>query len=278
MIAPAVLNTRPRGQAKELTLLLRAAGFEPIEAPCVEVVGAWDPAEVARVLASLRASAYEWVVFPSSNAVGFFMEALAEAGGSAADLARARVLSGPGTARAVAQHRLRVDRVLARFSAAAALDILREQPLGSRGVLLPRAAEGREELVDGLRERSIRVDDPVVYCTQPTHPHGLRAAAEFLRDRKVAAVTLTSPSAARALVDGLKAMGADASGYFATVPVVCIGETTAGTVRSLGLEVARVAQETTLESLVEAVSDALSVRGVGASPCPNPRVASEVRS
>jgi uroporphyrinogen-III synthase len=276
MIAPAVLNTRPQGQAKELTLLLRAAGFEPVEAPCVEVVGAWDPAEVARVLAGLRAGAYEWVVFPSSNAVGYFMDALAEAGGSTADLARARVLGGPGTARAVAQHRLGVDRVLARFSAAAARDIMLEKPLGSRGVLVPRAAEGREELVDGLVLRGIRVDDPVVYRTQPTHPRSLRAAADLLRDRKVAAVTLTSPSAARALVDGLKAMGADARGCLAAVPVVCIGETTAGAVRSLGLEVARVAHETSVESLVEAVIDALSVRGVGASPSPNPPVASEV--
>jgi uroporphyrinogen-III synthase len=278
MIAPAVLNTRPRGQAKEFTQLLRAAGFEPIEAPCVEVVGAWDPAEVAGVLGGLRAAAYEWVVFPSSNAVGFFMDALAEAGGSSADLAGARVLGGPGTARAVAQHCLRVDRVLARFSAAAARDILLEQPLDSRGVLVPRAAEGREELVDGLRLRGIRVDDPVVYRTQPAHPGSLRDAADLLRDRKVAVVTLTSPSAARALLDGLKDIGADARGCLAAVPVVCIGETTAGAVRSLGLEVARVAQETTLESLVEAVSAALSVRGVGASPYPNPPVASEVRS
>jgi uroporphyrinogen-III synthase len=278
MSALAVLNTRPRGQAEELSQLLRAAGFQPVEAPCVEVVGAWDPAEVAQVLAGLRADAYGWVVFSSSNAARFFMQALAEAGGSARELAGTRTLGGPGTARAVAQHRIKVDRVLARFSAAAARDILLEQPLGSRGVLVPRAAEGREELVDGLRGRGIRVDALVVYRTQPAHPRSLRAAADLLRGHEVAAVTLTSPSAARALVDGLKALGVDVAGCLAAVPVVCIGETTAGAVRSLGLEVAGVAVETTLESLVEAVGAALSLSSAGTRRHINPPVASEVRS
>jgi uroporphyrinogen-III synthase len=278
MTAPVVLNTRPHGQAEELSQLLRAAGFEPVEAPCVEIVGAWDPVEVARVLAGLRTDAYGWVVFPSSNAARFLVDALAEGGGSAQDVARTHILCGPGTAQAVARHRINVERVLARFSAAIAREILLEQPLGSRGVLVPRAAEGREELVDGLRRRGIRVDDPVVYRTQPAQPHTLRDAADLLRGRKVAAVTLTSPSAARALVDGLKAGGADPKNCLGAASIVCIGETTAAAVRALGLEVAGVAEETTLESLVHAVSRALSARGVGARLGLSPVVASEVGS
>jgi uroporphyrinogen-III synthase len=278
MSALAVLNTRPRGQAEELSRLLRAAGFEPVEAPCLEIVGTWNPAEMARILAALRTDTYGWVVFPSSNAAVFFLEALVAAGGSAQDLARARILSGPGTARAVAEQGLGVDRVLARFSASAARDALLDQPLNARGVLVPRAAEGREELVDGLRQRGIRVDDPVVYRTQPAHPDSLRGAAELLRGRKLAAVTFTSPSAARGLVDGLKALGLDAKGCLAAVSVVCIGATTAAAARSLGLEVAREAEETTLESLVEAVNHALTPRGAGAPTRLNQPVAAEVGS
>jgi uroporphyrinogen-III synthase len=227
-----VLNTRPREQAAELSALLREAGYTPIEVPAIETVPAWKADELAVILQRLRADEYAWAVFASRNAVRFFLEGLAAVGGSANDLRRLKLLTGTGTAEELRVHGLAPSRTLARFSARAALACL--QP--SDPVLVPRAAEGRDELIAGLAH----ADAPVCYRTQPLAQTRLPEAA---------AVIFTSPSAVHALVGHLPAGAA----------IVCLGTTTAEAVRDAGLRVDGVAERTDLPSLVEAVAAALKV-------------------
>jgi len=227
---PVVLNTRPREQAHELSRLLQAAGYGVLELPAIEIVPAWDARERARVIERVQAGAYAWVVLASPNAGQALLEAV-----GAATLARARVLCGTATARALG---LDKAHTLSRFSAAAALEALRPlvvaeaavtldalrptptvapaispsaqpavapsavSPVGLSAaaparrapaapelaacapataestacVLVPRAAEGRDELLDGLRALGVAVDAPVAYCTVAVPPDRLRAA------------------------------------------------------------------------------------------------------
>jgi uroporphyrinogen-III synthase len=242
-----VLNTRPREQAAELSALLRAAGYTPLEAPAIETSAAWDERELAHVLGGLRADAYAWVVFSSRNAVRFFLDGLAAAGGNAADLGQARLLAGSGTAEALREAGLAPTRILERFSAEAALAVLRHELAPGERVLVPRAAEGREELLDGLRQ----VDAPICYRTQAVPAATLRAVDLG----QVRAITLTSPSAAQSVAQALGTRHAAAR-------VVCLGATTAQAARAAGLHVDRVAERTDLPSLVEAVTAALNLREV----------------
>jgi uroporphyrinogen-III synthase len=233
MTGPLVLNTRPREQAAELSDLLRQAGYTPVEVPAIETVAAWDAAELAAVLQRLRAGAYAWAVFASRNAVRFFLQGLAAVGGGPRDLHAARLLSGTGTAEALRVHGLSVSGTLERFSAQAALDLLQHE---AGRVLVPRAAAGRDELLNGLAD----VDAPVCYRTQPVAHTRLPDAA---------AVIFTSPSAVQALVSHLSSGPA----------IVCLGATTAEAARAAGLHVDRVAERTDLPSLVEAVAAVLGV-------------------
>ena len=233
MSGPVVLNTRPREQAAELSALLRQAGYTPLEVPAIETVPAWDAAALSAVLERLRAGQYTWAVFASRNAVRFFLAGLAEVGGSADDLRHVKLLAGTGTADELRAHGLAATRTLERFSAAAALTVLQHE---SGTVLVPRAAEGRDELISGLAQ----VDAPVCYRTQPVAQTSLPQAA---------VVVFTSPSAVRALV-----------GHLPDGPaIVCLGATTAQAAGAAGLRVDRVAQRTDLPSLVEAVTAALEV-------------------
>ena len=245
MSGPVVLNTRPREQAAELSELLRQAGYTPLEAPAIETVPAWDPRELSQVVERLRANGYAWAVFASRNAVRFFLEGLAAAGGSAADLRQVKLLSGRGTAEALRAEGLDTSQTLERFSAEAALTFLRTElgPGPGERVLVPRAAEGRDELLTGL---GTRVDAPICYRTRAVSPSVL---AERLGDANIAAVIFTSPSAVQALVGHLPAGPA----------IVCLGQTTARAARAAGLRVDRVAERTDLASLVEAVTAALEV-------------------
>lgn len=233
MSSPVVLNTRPRDQAAELSDLLRQAGYTPVEVPAIESVAAWNADELSEVLQRLRSGRYSWAVFASRNAVRFFLEGLSAMGGSADDVLSLKLLAGTGTAEALHAHGLVATRTLERFSAAAALGVLQHE---SGTVLVPRAAEGRDELVTGLA----KVDAPVCYRTQALAQRTLPDAA---------AVVFTSPSAVHALVDHLPAGAA----------IVCLGMTTAEAARSAGLRVDRVAERTDLPSLVDAVTAALEV-------------------
>ena len=227
-----VLNTRAAEQAGELTRLLRATNFHAIEAPAITIAHGWDPATLEAVRRDLRAGLFDWVVLPSQNAGRAI----------AADLHDAHVICGAATATALG---IVAEIALDRFSASAALHALRLRATPGQRVLVPRASEGRDELVDGLRQIGADVSAPVAYRTLP-----VADAANRLRAGGIDVVTLCSPSAVRSLAPALK----EAS----SVQLVCLGETTAGAARERGLRVDAVAVQTTMESLVQAVR---SLRG-----------------
>ena len=223
MKLPRVLNTRPREQAAELSRLLEAAGFLAVEAPAIEIVPAWAPAELARV----REQHYDWTVLASAN------------GGRELDLSRTRVVCGTTTARVLG---ITAEIALDRFSAAAALDAVRTRLSPGARVLVPRAAEGRPELVDGLRALGALVDAPVAYRTVVVDD-----AARRLARGDIDVVTVCSPSAV-----------ASTGPHLGRAQLVALGETTAEAARASGLRVDAVARQTSMAALVMAVR---SVRG-----------------
>lgn len=230
-----ILNTRPRGQAGELSRLLDASGFEPVEAPAIEIVPAWDAAELSTIRAQLRAGELDWVILPSQNA----------AAGLHDELGQARVVCGATTARSLD---LVASVSLPRFSARAALEVISGLARPGERALVPRAAEGRDELLSGLRGLGIEVEAPIAYRTAPVPD-----AAECLGRQHIDLVTLCSPSAVRSVSDVVRAR---------SLRVVCLGDTTAEAARQAGLCVGGVARDTSMTSLVEAVQAAISRRAV----------------
>ncbi len=226
---PRVLNTRPREQSAELSQLLVAADFEPIEAPAIATVVAWDASELNRVRHDLHARAFEWVVLPSQNA----------ARGLEHELPNAHVVCGAATARALG---LAADVELERFSARAALEALRARITSGTRVLVPRAAEGRVELIEGLRALGGEVSAPVAYGTI-----AVPEAAACLRAGGIDVLTLCSPSAARSVAAAIPA----------DTLVVCLGETTAAAAREMGLRLDAIAASTSMAALVDCVRTVL---------------------
>ena len=219
-----VLNTRPREQASELSRLLEAAGFLAVEAPAIEIVDAWSSADLLATRAALHDGAYAWAVLASANA-----------GRALADhLANAPVLCGTATAIALG---LEPRVALERFSARDAINALLGRVSRGERILVPRAEEGRDELVDGLRGLGAEVDAPIAYRTVPVH-----AAAERLGRGEIDIVTLCSPSSARSV-----------GRVEERARVVCLGATTGDAARELGMHVDAVAASTSMVSLVMAV-------------------------
>ena len=109
-------------------------------------------------------------------------------------------------------------------------------------VLLPGADIGRDVLAKGLTEQGAKVERVAAYRTVTPENAG--------KDARVDAITFTSSSTVRNLVDIL---GGDKSVLESSL-IACIGPVTAGTARELGLRVDLVADEHTVEGLVEALT------------------------
>jgi uroporphyrinogen-III synthase len=111
-------------------------------------------------------------------------------------------------------------------------------------ILLPRADIARPVLADGLCALGARVDEVPTYHTVRGNPP--QAAFDALL-AGVDVITFTSSSTVRnfvALTDGLD---------YGDPLIACIGPVTAATARELGLHVDIVAEEYTIDGLLEAL-------------------------
>jgi uroporphyrinogen III methyltransferase/synthase len=239
-----VAVTRARAQASELADRLRGLGAEVVETPAIRI----EPLE-----ADIPDPAtHSLVCFTSPNGVRLYFAALA---GDARALAGARIAAiGPGTAAALREHGIEADVVPDRFVAEGLLEALAGEELHGRRVLVARAAEARDTLPEGLRERGARVDVVALYET----------VAEPLTDAQTEAlraatyVTFTSSSTVRFFLSGGGSVPAGAR-------VASIGPVTSATLREHGLEPAVEAERHDIDGLVSALTADAAARGVGAA-------------
>jgi uroporphyrinogen III methyltransferase / synthase len=239
-----VAVTRARAQASELAARLRTLGAEVVETPAIRI----EPLPVE--LPSL--AGYSLICFTSPNGVRLFFEALP---GDARTLAGTRVAAiGPGTAAALRSYGIEADVVPERFVAEGLLEALPTDLTGVRA-LVARAAEARDTLPDGLRERGAVVDVLPLYRTlaEPL-PESARDALE-----SASYVTFTSSSTVRFL---LEALGGDARDALSGARLVSIGPVTSATLREHGLEPDVEAERHDVDGLVDALTDDAAGRRV----------------
>ncbi|MGI5843166.1 MAG: glutamyl-tRNA reductase [Candidatus Xenobium sp.] len=242
-----IVVTRAAEQAGELADRLAAQGGIPLLVPTIRLEDPEDPAPLDQALAEL--DRYDWLVLTSPNAP-LRLQARLQTG--LAGL-RARIACiGPSTARAVQEYLGRQTDLLSReYVAEGLLEAFRAHPLEGRQILLARAAEARDVLPGGLRERGARVDVVPLYRTVALEdlPSGTRQ--ELLEG--VDLVTVTASSVVRAfhrLTEGLL----DSR----KTPLAALGPITAQTARELGYERVGVAPEATLDSLVQTAIEMLA--------------------
>lgn len=257
-----VVVTRSRAQARRLCALLEAEGAEVIEIPVIRLSPPDDYGPVDRAIE--RLADYQWIVFTSQNAVTAFMDRMRIRGQDPARLGRLRAATiGPATGDALRAYGIRPALAPARFVAEALVDAFaRAHPEGLRGtrVLLPRAVGARAVLPDGLRALGAVVDVVPLYRVEVERAQD-PAAWKRLREGTVDAVTFTSPSTVRHLIELL---GAEASRVLGPAIIACIGPVTAAAARERGLTVDLVAETYTIPGLVDALRGRLG-RAVSAA-------------
>jgi uroporphyrinogen III methyltransferase/synthase len=247
-----VLITRTRRQAGRLAQLLAAEGAIPIELPVIEIEPMADSAALGEAIDRLCEGVYAWCGFTSANGAELFFERLDDAGFDARAFGRTRVFAiGPATAEALHAHGVKADVVPEEYVAEGVVEAMTPHIVAGDRVLLPRAESARASLVAGLERLEASVEEiPVYVATLPADPDPETLAA--LREGRIDIVTFTSSSTVRNL---LSMLGSDASVLRGkSRPLIaCIGPVTAETARENGLTVDVMAEEYTVEGLLEAL-------------------------
>ena len=230
----SIAVTRARAQASGLANRLGSLGATVVEAPAIRIVPLAGPAPVLRD--------YDLLCLTSPNGVRLLFARLAAAGQDARALSGMRVAAiGPGTASALEQHGIRADIVPERFVAEGLLEALANVPV--ERALIARAAEARDVLPQGLRERGAEVDVITLYETvaEPLNEPQLEAlgTADY--------VTFTSSSTVKFFFDAVGDRLRDHT------RLVSIGPVTSAALRERGLEPHIEAARHDIDGLVDAL-------------------------
>jgi uroporphyrinogen III methyltransferase/synthase len=244
-----ILVTRTAEQAGEFSSLLETRGAEALSCPVIEIVppATWDEldAEIGRLAET------DFLVLTSANGVDAFFSRLKASGLDLRALKDVKLVAvGPKTAAALEALGLRPDLQPGDYRAEGVVALLAGQDLAGKRVLYPRAELARDLIPRELATRGAVVAAPVAYRTLPPAEGAGRVRRALEED--IDAVTFTSSSTVE---NFLKMAGDEGRKLLEKIAVFSIGPQTTATVERHGLKVAAEASSSTLEGLVEAMTE-----------------------
>ena len=243
-----IIVTRARAQASDFAECLESYGAEVIQFPTIETQPIPDNAALGRAIAQL--STYNWVIFTSVNAVEYFYRHLRENSKDTRSFGNARICAvGQKTVAALDQIGILADYVPSQYRGV----VLAAELEGVEGqkILLPRASIAADDLPNGLRDRGAIVDTIPIYETVKAGAEGREALEADLHNGRIDMVTFTSSST---VTNFLEMFGSPPStALLDQVHIAVIGPSTEATVKAHGFTADIVAQQASVESLVEEI-------------------------
>lgn len=242
--------TRTHAQAPALTRQLEDLGASCIEVPTIRIERPSDN-YAALDTAIDKISAYDWLIFTSTNGVDAFFRRLSKKNLDSRALGRAKLAAiGSATAEALLTHGLTADVVPRAYCAEGLFEALSPHLRGGEKILIPRAKEARSFLPDTLRRHGASVDICEAYQTVGAEENKERLK-KLLTDGKIDVVTVTSSSAVRHFLELTK----DAGTALYDLTFACIGPITAQTCREQGLTHILTASTYTTKGLTDCIKD-----------------------
>lgn len=246
-----IVITRAPEQAGELVNALESLGAHVFLLPTVRFAPPENSAEFDAVLG--RLTDFDWILFTSQNAVGFFCRRWTETGRERAVLGsvRARLAAvGSATARAITAEGMRVDYVAQTQTGESLAAELRDSMAGKE-VLLPRSDRVDDRLPSVLREAGARVTEVVAYRT--LRPEKLNhEILTSVRHSEIDAIVFASPSAFHNLA--VFVPSTELAALSNRIEFATIGSTTTRALREAGVRVTIESNDSSSARLAEAIA------------------------
>ncbi len=233
---------------------LEALGADVMRLPLIRIDPPEDETPLQTAISNAMAGRYDWIVFTSVNGVRSFFERVWQRGADARAFAAVKfAVIGPATAEALRQYGIRADAVPPSYTNEGLAEMFAELLADARmpvRFLLWRAQGAREVLAKRLQELGAIVDEVAAYRTVTNFPPPEQL--EALLRVPIHIVTFTSPSTVKAFFE---ALGEErAREVLSQAVVAVIGPVTEQACRQRQIEPDIVAQEHTMDGLVEAIA------------------------
>ena len=242
-----VAVTRGKGGEDPLSGRLRELGAKVLEVPAIAVAPPISWAEFDAAVHDL--GQYDWIAFASATAVEATLSRIVALGMAPPPVGTRLAAVGKATAHHL-QERLRAPDLIPDHATGASLAEAMAPHMRGRRVLVPRAAEGRADLVEGLEAAGADVVAVPCYRTVQSPPAAVAPLGEALLDGRIDAVTFASPSAVKSV---LAALGPRAA-MLDRCALAAIGPTTAAALVESGLRVSVMPENPGAVELAEALA------------------------
>jgi uroporphyrinogen III methyltransferase / synthase len=224
---------------------LRSLGASVVEFPVIAIEPPSDLEAIRKALSEI--SNFDWIVFTSANGVRAFFEVVR---GHEHKIRARFACVGPETQKALEAKGFEASFVPKKYlTTELGREMIKDFDLKGKKVLLARAEKANKEIALILLSAGATIVEAPVYRTTPRSHIDCAPSLVGITD-----ITLTSPSAAEALVSSI---GPEIIISNKTI-VHCIGPVTAERAQKLGLKVDTTASVHTIDGLVEALVSAAS--------------------
>lgn len=237
-----VVVTRARAQASKLTERLAEEGANVIECPAIEIQPILE--NLALEKAILEIDKYTHLVFTSQNAVEIFCEKLYEDRDARALAGKKIVTIGPATTAELQKYGLKPDLEAKEYVAEGIVSLLEDELRLTDYILMPRAREARNYLVEKLSEKC-KVDEIAIYDTVTAISEEDK---QYLTAEEIDYITFTSSSTVKNFFGGLTAVERE---NIKNAKLISIGPVTSKTIEELGYSVYREANPYTIQGIVD---------------------------
>ncbi len=249
-----VAVTRGKGGDDPLSARLRELGAHVLDVPAIAVAApeSWDDLDAA--LGEI--DRFDWIAFASATAVDACLSRIVALGLPPPPVGTRLAAVGKATARRL-HDRLREPDLVPDHATGAALAEAMAPHMRGRRVLVPRAAEGRHELMDGLLAAGAEVVEAAAYRTVAAPAVAIAPLGDAILDGKVDAVAFASPSAVKSVVAGL----GPRAGLLSRCTLAAIGPTTAAALEEAGFHEVVTPPESTAVAFADAIAERIGPKG-----------------
>lgn len=223
-----VIITRSAKESRDFAEELKTIGLKTFCCPSIKFAKNLSIEEINKFLSDI--SSYDWIIFTSSNGVGFFMDAFCEIEKNISSLKNIKIAAvGEKTAEKLKKYGLSVFFVPTIFT----IDNLTKEMPDIRGanILIPRSNIGNPELKNQLEIKGAIVIDMPVYKTMGMKANMIKLR-KIMQAKEIFCLTFTSPSAIGGFMQNLQ--DTKEKEYILSLPICSIGPITTKKAKEYG--------------------------------------------
>ena len=244
-----IMVTRSRSQNSKLVEQIMDLGGNPIEIPTIKIEKVQDNKELENEIKNIKD--YTYLVLTSKNGVDIFFDKLDELGLDCRALANIKVCSiGAATSKAIQRIGIKPDIQPKNAVGESLYDELKDIVTKDDKILIPRAKNARKFLVEKLNEIS-NVTEVITY-ESVMDDSKKEEAIKALEEGNLDYITFASSST---VTNFIKLIGEENIDKLSNTKIISIGRITTKTILDNNLEVYKQAENASIESMIEAMSE-----------------------